>query len=1001
MGVVLVRTGRIVTIAALCAVAVSRIASGQEAQRITGQVLDADGKFPVPSVRIAVPGTTLGALTTDSGRFTLRNVPTDAKTIEVRRIGYLGVTVPLVRGQTDYTVSIKQDVLHLEQEVITGVATTTNSKTAATYDPVITGDQLNGAPAATIENAMQGKVAGVQIDQNSGAPGGGMQVNIRGVTSIYGNTEPLYVVDGVLVSNATFATGLNSVSGAGSQNGGGTPGNQDQSVNRIADLNPNDIESIQVLEGAAAASIYGSKAAAGVIVITTKKGSPSKVAIDATQRFGTFNLEHELDVRHFTLAQADTLGFAVGMSHAQVAANYNACNGFCDFQKSLFGGGPLSDESDVSVRGGAGGSTYFLSGLTKYDNGAQINTGYNKQSARANLNQTIFNTITLSANLAYTSSLTRTGVNGNDNFGISGYDALSYTPSWYCVNCHNANGYVNNPFGSANPYADAQAIQTPDEVNRTTLGGTLNWKLFTATKQSLELAAVGGADFVNEHVQFYVPPNLQVEHSPLVSVPGVSTSNQGYDRLSNWSVSAIHRWTPNALVSATTSLGITRNKDATYQTTDNAFGLVQGALPFTEGATLTPFYQQTESNDAGYYVQEQLLLFNERLTLTGGINAERSSNDGAVNKLYPYPKVAGSFRVFTGDNELKIRAAYGQTGTLPIYGVKFDSAKTTNYNAVTGQAFGQTAGDPNVRPETNTTIETGVDLALFKGRLSFNATAFQKRVTNLLLTEGVLPSSGFLNAWVNGGQLTNQGLELALNATPISTHAFSWITTESFSRIYDRLDNLPIPGFSAGNFFGYNPFGGYFIQQGASVNAVYGYPTQATANSKTLVQLGNISPAYTFGFGQDLSYGPLHLHAFFDWRVGLSVADLTQDYFDAAFGGLNVGLLGNLADTAGSREREAAVNKGLTVYTQSASFLKLRELTAKYDLPLAFVNTVGRGFVRSASLELTGRNLVTWTKYPGLDPEVSNFGLQSFGRGQDVTPYPPTRSYFLSIDLGF
>jgi TonB-dependent SusC/RagA subfamily outer membrane receptor len=244
----------------------ARSASGQATQRITGQVTDADGKYPIPAVRIAVTGTTLGALTTDSGRFTLRNVPADAKSIEIRRIGYVGATVPLVPGQTEYAVTLKQDVLHLEQEVITGVATTTSSKNAVTHDPIVTSDQLNGAPTATVENALQGKVAGVQIDQNSGAPGGGLQVSVRGVTSINGNTEPLYVVDGVIVSNAVFQTGLNALSNAA---GSVMPSSQDQSVNRIADLNPNDIESMQVLEGAAAASIYGSRAAAGVVVITT------------------------------------------------------------------------------------------------------------------------------------------------------------------------------------------------------------------------------------------------------------------------------------------------------------------------------------------------------------------------------------------------------------------------------------------------------------------------------------------------------------------------------------------------------------------------------------------------------------------------------------------------------------------------------------------------------------------------------------------------------------
>ncbi len=979
------------------ALAVVRSASGQEAQRITGQVSDADSKVPIPAVRVTVTGTTLGALTTDSGRFTIRNVPADAKTIEVRRIGYIGATVTLVRGQSEYAVTLKQDVLHLEQQVITGVATTVSSRNAATYDPVVTAEQLNGAPAATVENALQGKVPGVQIDQNSGAPGGGLQVNIRGVTSINGNTEPLYVVDGVIVSNAVFQTGLNGLTNAAGSSG--QPSMQDQAVNRIADLNPNDIESMQVLEGAAAASIYGSRAAAGVIVITTKKGSVSKPEIDATQKFGSYNLEHEFDARRFTLGQAYALGGAAGMDSGSVLANFNTCKGYCDLQGSLYGSGQLSNETDLTIRGGTATTTYFLSGLTKYDNGAQINTGYNKQTARANVNQTLFNTINVAANLAYTSSLNRTGVNGNDNLGISGYDVLSYTPSFFCMNCHVAGGFVNNPFGPANAFEDASLLQTPDEVNRTTLGGTASWKLWTTTKMSLQITAVGGADFVNEHTQFFAPPGIQVEHSALVTNPGVSQSNQGYDRLSNYSVSLIHTWTPSSLVSATTSIGITRDKDATYQTVDNGTGLPAGAYAFTGASQVVPFYQQTESNDAGYYVQEQLLLLDERLSLTGGLNAERSSNNGNVNKLYPYPKVAGSFRVFTGDNELKIRAAYGQAGTLPIYGVKFDSALTQNYGGIASIAYAQTLGDPNVRPETNTSIETGFDLTLFKGRAALEGTVFQKRVSNLLLQESVLPSAGYATQWTNGGQLTNQGLELSLNATPVQAGKFSWVTTESYTRVYDRVDNLPIPSFEAGAFFGYYPFGGYFIQPGASVNGIYGYSASSAA-SQTLVQLGNAAPALTLGFGNDLNFGPFHIHTFLDWRDGMSVADLTQQYWDGAFSGYGIGINGNFQDVAARNARIAALNNGQTVYVEHASFLKLRELTGRFDLPTSFVNTIGRGYLRHADIVLTGRNLVTWTKYPGLDPEVSNFGIQQFGRGQDVTPYPPTRSYFIALDLG-
>src|SRR5215467_2432019 len=162
------------------ALAVVRSASGQEAQRITGRTVDADSKEPVPAVQVLVTGTTVGAVTNDSGRFALRNVPSDAKTITIRRIGYHGVVIPITAGQTEYTVSLTRDVLQLEQQVVTGVATTVSSKNSVTYDPVVTSEQLNGAPTPTIENALQGKVPGVLVEQNSGAPGGGLQVNVRG-----------------------------------------------------------------------------------------------------------------------------------------------------------------------------------------------------------------------------------------------------------------------------------------------------------------------------------------------------------------------------------------------------------------------------------------------------------------------------------------------------------------------------------------------------------------------------------------------------------------------------------------------------------------------------------------------------------------------------------------------------------------------------------------------------------------------------------------------------
>jgi outer membrane receptor protein involved in Fe transport len=296
-------------------------------------------------------------------------------------------------------------------------------------------------------------------------------------------------------------------------------------------------------------------------------------------------------------------------------------------------------------------------------------------------------------------------------------------------------------------------------------------------------------------------------------------------------------------------------------------------------------------------------------------------------------------------------------------------------------------GNPDIKPETNTTIETGFDATLFHSRAQFSATVFRKRITDMLLPDALPASTGATDEWLNGGQLSNYGLELTLNATPIQKGLFTWVTTENYSRIYNRVDELPVPSFVAGPAFG-GPFGEFQIAQGNPITALWGVKTIGGP----LVPLGNSLPAFTLGFGQDLSYGPLHAHIFFDWREGQSVSNLTQNYFDAD---------GNSPDVAAATARLTAEDNGLTPYVEKASFLKLRELSLKYDLPASFVEKAGHGYVRYASLSLTGRNLLTWTNYPGLDPEVSNFGIQSFARAQDVTPYPPSRSYFISIDLGF
>jgi TonB-dependent SusC/RagA subfamily outer membrane receptor len=218
--------------------------------------------------------------------------------LQVRRIGYKHTDFILTSTATDVKIEMTKDVLELEQMVVTGTVTSISSVNAANAVTTLQGTELNEVPAPTVENVLQGRIPGAVITTNSGAPGGGAQIQLRGTTSINGSSSPLYVVDGVLVSNAAVETGLNSITNAG----GGIAGSQDQMANRIADIAPEEIENIEVLKGASAGAIYGSKASNGVIIITTKRGTAGKPKVSLTQSVGNFSIEKELDLRCFQSA---------------------------------------------------------------------------------------------------------------------------------------------------------------------------------------------------------------------------------------------------------------------------------------------------------------------------------------------------------------------------------------------------------------------------------------------------------------------------------------------------------------------------------------------------------------------------------------------------------------------------------------------------------------------------------------------------------------------------
>jgi TonB-linked SusC/RagA family outer membrane protein len=972
-----------------------------QTRRVSGRVTVEGSGEGIVAASVNVVGTSVGTYTDDQGRYSL-NVPDGPTTLRVRRIGYTQKTIALPAGATDANISLARDVLQLETQVVTGTATSVSSVNAANAVTVISGDKLNRAPAQTIDYALQGKIPGAIVTQNSGAPGGGVQVQLRGVSTINASFLPLYVIDGVIIDNSSIANGINAVTQAA---GGNFGSSQDVRVNRTADINPNDIESIQVLKGPSASSIYGSRGTNGVIIITTKQGQAGKTSLDLIQRFGTARLSNKIGIRCFSSAQeVNDAGAYLGggiFDSTGFGAATNKCH---DYEQELYGEHPFNYQTIASLRGATtAGTNYFVSGLVQHDGGLQLNDNYNKQSLRVNLGQKVGSRLNVRANTELIHSLTARGISGNDNTGVNPYTTFSQVPSFYDMTKQADGSYprglavVNNN----NPFQNTELIKTPEDVFRLLGSGVASYSLVSHDRQTLDFTISGGLDAYNDHARVISPATGYIEQ--VNANPGTLVNNNGNVFTGNIGANFTHRLIRD-IFTATTSAGIgqvRRNVDLMGVTGRGVFPGVTNVSSATQVFT-------TESQDIvksqSIFGQEEFLTMGERLLLTAGVNGERTSNNGDPKKYYAYPKFSASYRVpvpISKVDELKMRLAYGRAGNQPLSG-KFTLLTNLIDEGVTGFRASTALGSSGIKPETASEIEGGFDLTLFGARARLSATQFRKQIDNLLITAALAPSTGFSSQTINGGQLVTHGTELELEMTPIRTDRFSWVSGTTYSSNKGKVTRLPVPGFiPASGSFG-SRFGNAFVQQGQLITvlqavngctALNAAGTACPSANRVLKFVGNSAPDYEMGFTNDLTFGPLRLSSLFDWRKGGLGVNLTNDYF------VSSGL--GFPDTARAAKMQDAFNKGTDVWLENSGFLKLRELTLGYELPAAMASRLFNGHAQGARIELSGRNLWTRTKYTGLDPEVSNFGNQALGRFQDVTPYPPSRLFYFSISTTF
>ena len=955
----------------LASIASNLVAQGTSAVR--GRVVDAQTGGPVVAAQVSIAGTSLGTTTDAGGAFTIAGVTTGMHTIVVRRIGYSPGKreVTVTSGANNVAFTLVANPSSLEQVIVTGTATPTTARALGTSVASVGSSQISAAQSMTVDQALQGKVAGAQITQNSGNPGGGgLSVRLRGTGSIISGSEPLYIVDGVIVDNSSDQL-INF-------------GARSNVQNRLADLDPNDIDRIEIVRGAAAAALYGSRANNGVVQIFTKRGVSGAPKISFGTRYTSERLAKRLALN---MAPLDATGKPV--------TRY-------DYQDDIFQTGNLK-ETNISAEGGSDKTTYYAGASYSGEDGIIRNSSSNRRSARMNLSQQILNPLKLNIGANYVTTRNEFQPNGESGTGV--ITALLFTPTTFSF--YPVNGiYPQAPTGAgfANPLAVIDTWKAPQTVNR--FIGSAN-AVYTPTSKLLMQYTLGFDSYQMEADQF-IPRNTIASEPTGYSIAALRDSrivnNDGVASLTTHAGSSLE-------------LGSSIGFNYTTQLVKTTTAVARDLLPTSElvSAGAIPAAGQTRFDlvTLGFYGQ-QTLAWRDRLYLTGALRRDASSTFGADDRWQWYPKVSASYVMsdepwFRGSviarpfTSLRFRSALGFAGNQPsvanAYASQDTYVKRVNNDRV-GVVNSLALGNPLLRPERQREVEFGADMGFLSDRLNIEATVYNKKVTDALLSRPLPTSSGYTSKLDNIGEISNKGFEILARTQNFNTPRFHWGSTITYSRNRNRLDKLIGVPFTLGY--------ANRVEQGQPIGYFYSELQQFTAAGQdSLDALGQIlrrpvatrvsgktgdpNPKWLGSLLNEMRVGDrLHFRVLLDGSFGGDVLNFTKRTLDtfgtSADASLELLPVGDPNRVAPGYARSKRFFFGK--YVEDGTYVKLREVSATVDLEPSLARAVRAG---SLSLTIAGRNLRTWTSYTGFDPEMNLFGQLTVERGNDFGTYPIPR----------
>lgn len=993
---------------------------------ITGIVIAATDGMPLPGATILVKGTDRGTTTDGDGKFEI--TVSDKETLIIGYLGYETIEVA-VNGRSVIEVKLAPSNSTLEEVVVVGYGTQRKRDLTGSVGSV-SQEEIKALPITSSEQALQGRVAGVQVIQGNAAPGGAVTVRIRGGNSALGGNEPLYVIDGFPIYNGQ------------SSNVG-----QNQPSNALASINPNDIVSMEVLKDASATAIYGSRGANGVVMITTRRGKAGRGQIDFEAYYGVQSVAKKLDFlngqEYMDLAneKARNLGRAEPfLDRSQWTAN-------TDWQDVLFQDAPIQNYT-LTFSGGNEKNRYAVSGNWFDQQGVVLNSGFKRGSVRINLDNQVNDKLSVSTNVTASRSINdqaRTSI-----FFTNGivYSALVAPPIAPTKNPDGTYYKIGNVPGTDpafnNPLAQAENALNQQQINRILANTNITYQLTPELALSVRL----GIDYSNTLNNRYLGRVL-VDGAPggkafVNSGNGSNFLNENlltytktFNSIHNVSFVGGYTW-QEATSYSLTSEAENFNTD-NFKTDDLASGSTQkGSSTFRDKNTLLSWFGRVN------------YILNDKYLLTLTTRADGSSRFGEGNKWGIFPSAAVAWRLSEEGfikslgifSDLKIRASYGITGNQEIGNYQSLATLSSftviqgNQQQVTGNAQTRIA-NPDLKWETTEQIDVGLDVGFWDGRLNLTLDYYTKNTTDLLAQVPLALSSGFASILLNSGNITNKGFEVALNTTILNQSKWRWDFGFNFSNNTNRIEKVAV---ASGEFFAPNitspidlPVN--IIRQGYALSSFYGYQRDGlwetnqdatslmpnaragdqkykdlngdgriTAADRTI--LGNPFPEFVFGVNSELSFGDLSLSVLLQGVQGNTVFNANKFSIADNFA-RNANQLAETKDRwtpenpnpNAAYPRTSATSPLVSdLFFEDASYLRLRNVILSYNLP---VDKLGLKGFRSARIYISGQNLFTLTNYSGYDPEVSSTGSTDLRKGIDVGAYPFSKSYLLGIQLGF